>query len=231
MSNNPVTMPSDYKDIIYRLTYPLIGKLAPAIPRSVTPNQITIAAFTSALIASALLYFIQSPAAFLWWALFNLVWYTLDALDGIHARLTNQCSEYGAFLDHALDNISFIFTFTVFVIRFDLLHPFYIFILLMRFTAATMVFAVQCHAKRLYLSKLSGGAELVMITLVMILSYLFPHFNPAYYTTNLTLLYWIDLLNLQQGAFMKVGSLIYLVGVPITFWLQFQFVKRETLNL
>lgn len=227
MSNNAVIMPDDYKDLIYKITYPLLGKLAPRIPNSIAPNQITIAAFISTLIAAALLYFVQSPMAFIYWALFNAIWYVLDALDGIHARLTGQCSEYGAFLDHAFDNISFIFTFTVFAIKFDLLHPFYIFILLSRFTAATMVFTMQCHTNRLYLSKFSGGFEFLLMTIVMLLSYAFPHFNPAMHTNNSFLLHWIDLLNLQQGLFMKLTLLIYLIGVPITFYLQFKFVKKE----
>jgi len=220
-------MPDDYKDLIYRITYPLLGKIAPLIPRSISPNYITVAAFISTLIAAALLLFVKSPAAFLYWALFNAIWYALDALDGIHARLTDQCSEYGAFLDHAFDNLSFIFTFTVFVIKFHLLYPFYIFILLLRFTAAIMVFTVQCHTKRLYLSKFSGGFEFLLMTLVMIASYFFPYFNPVHHTTNPTLLYWINMLSLQQGMFMKLVFLVYLVGVPSTFFLQFNFVKRE----
>ncbi len=228
MANSNTIIPDDYNDVIYRMTYPLLWKLVPYIPRGITPNQLTVAAFLSTLIAALLLYFVTSPVAYLYWALFNLLWYVLDSLDGMHARNTSQTSEYGAFLDHALDNISFVFMFTVFVIKFDLLHSLYIFIILLRFTAAVMVFTVQCHAKRLYLSKFSGGAEFVMMTMVMVLTYLFPHFNLATYTTNPLLLNIINLLNLQQGIFMKLVLLIYLFGVPSTFYLQFRFVKQET---
>ena len=89
MSEESVIMPDDYEDVVYRFTYFLLGKIAHRIPRSITPNQITIAAFISALVGCALLYFIKSPVAYLWWVLFNFIWYILDALDGIHARLSN----------------------------------------------------------------------------------------------------------------------------------------------
>ena len=227
MSTNNVIMPDDYKDIIYRITYRLLGKVAPYVPRAIKPNQITIAGFISALIGSALLYFVTSPAAYLYWVLFNFIWYLLDSLDGIHARLTQQTSEYGAFLDHALDNIYFIFMFTIFTVKFDLLHTLYIFILLLRITGAVMVFTVQFHTKRLYLNQFSVGFELFLMTTAMILSYYFPYFNPTHYTTNPILLHLIGALSLQEGFFMKSILLIYTVGVPITFILQFNFVKRE----
>lgn len=107
MSDVKIIMPDDYKDVIYRITYFLLGKVAHFIPRSITPNTLTITAFISALTGCLLLYLVQTPAAFLYWALFNFIWYMLDALDGIHARLTGQTSEFGAFLDHFLDNIFF----------------------------------------------------------------------------------------------------------------------------
>ena len=44
----------------------------------------------------------------------NFIWYILDALDGLHARLSHQTSEFGAFLDHFLDNLFFVVMFTVF---------------------------------------------------------------------------------------------------------------------
>ena len=227
MSDEQALMPEDYKDIIYRLTYFLLGKVAHYIPRSVSPNQITIVAFVSAMIACALLYFISSPMAYLYWAIFNFIWYVLDALDGIHARLTRQTSEYGAFLDHVLDNIFFLIMFTVFTIKFDLSHPLYVLALMTRITAAVMVFIVQVHTGKLYLSKLSGGLELLLMTTVMLLFYFFPYFDPSLYTSNAVFLHLIQVLDLQQGAFMKITLWIYLVGVPISFIFLFRFVKQE----
>lgn len=230
MSTKSVIIPEDYKDVVYRVTYFLLGKIAHLIPRSIKPNQITIAAFFSAMLGTALLYIVQTPMAYIYWMIFNFIWYVLDALDGIHARLSQQCSEYGAFLDHALDNMYFIFMFTVFAIKFDLTHILYIYILLLRVTAALMVFAVQLHTKRIYLCSISGGSELLLFSMAMFLTFLFPHLNLAEHTPNPFLLHIIDLLNLQKGLFLKLMLLIYAIGVPITFVLQFRFVKRELVS-
>lgn len=226
MQNKNGVIPSDYNDYIYRLTYYLLTPLAPHIPKRISPNQITVLAFLSALTGTALLYFIKTPMAYIYWVIFNLIWFLLDALDGMHARLSNQSSEYGAFLDHALDNIYFIFMLTVFAAKFDLLHMLYIYIIILRVTAAVMVFTVQCHTKRLYLSRFSGGLEFLLFSTAMILSYYYPHMNPALLTTNSFLLKCIDALSLQQGLFMKCALLVYFIGVPVNMILQFQFVKK-----
>ena len=227
MTTKKVIIPDGYKDVIYRATYYLLGKIAHFVPRSIHPNQITIVAFLCALIGTALLYFIKTPVAYLYWTLFNFIWYILDALDGIHARLTEQTSEYGAFLDHALDNIYFIFMFAIFAAKFDLLHVFYIYVICLRITAALMVFVVQYHTKKYYLGSFTGGGEFLLFSLAMIFSYFFPHFNVAAYTTNVFLLNIIHFFNLQTGIFMKLTFFIYAVGVPFAMVSMFQFAKRE----
>jgi len=226
MKFNNVVIPEDYHDYLYRLTYYLLTPVVPYIPRCISPNQITILAFFSALAGTALLYFIKTPVAYLYWVVFNLIWFLLDALDGMHARLTQQSSEYGAFLDHALDNIYFLFMLTAFVAKFDLAHLLYIYIIILRVTAAVMVFMVQCHTKRLYLTQFSGGLEFLLFSIAMILSYCYPHINPALLTQNTVLLKCINILNLQQGLFMKCALLFYFIGVPLTMILQFRFVKK-----
>src|SRR3990167_6289289 len=164
MQNKNVIIPSDYNDYIYRLTYYLLTPVAPHIPKRISPNQITVLGFLSALMGTALLFFVKTPMAYIYWVIFNLIWFLLDALDGMHARLSNQSSEYGAFLDHALDNIYFIFMLTVFAAKFDLLHMLYIYIIILRVTASVMVFTVQYHTKRLYLSRISGGFETLLFS-------------------------------------------------------------------
>ncbi len=226
MANEGVIMPDDYKDYIYRLTYFLLGKIAHCIPKSISPNQITFAAFSCSMIACFFLVVVPDPSAFILWTVFNLLWYLLDALDGIHARLTHQTSEYGAYLDHFLDTGYFIFMLTAFAMRFQLFQPLYIFILLLRSTAATSVFLVQIHTGRLLLGRFSGGLELLLFSNCMILSYYFPHFDLSQHTSNPHLLYWIHALGLTSGVFMKVTLWLYIFGVPMTFWQQARFVKR-----
>ena len=229
MSNEGVIIPKEYKDLGWRLTYFLLGKVAHFIPRSIKPNQITVGAFMAALMACALLYFLKSPVGLLYWALFNFVWYILDALDGIHARLTQQTSEFGAFLDHFLDNISFIFTFTVFALYFDLLHPLYLFILLARFTAATTTFLVQMHTGKLPIGKFTGSSEAILMTAVMFLTYYFPGVDLSHYAHSTTLLYGVNALSLHQGVFMKLVLLFYAIAMPINFVAQWRFVKKNAL--
>lgn len=223
-------IPSNYKDYIYRFTYYLLSPFAPFISKKISPNHITVSAFFCAMLGTGLLFFITTPTAYLDWIVFTLLWFILDALDGMHARLSGQSSEYGAFLDHALDNIYFIFMFTVFIYKFDLLHMLYVYIIILRITASLMVFTVQCHTKILYLDKFSGGTEFVLFSTVMLLSYFYPHFNLAAHIKNTLLLQYVTALHLQQHVFMKLTLLIYFIAVPINMVLQFQLVKRFALQ-
>lgn len=226
MENKISVVPPDYNDYIYRFMYYILSPIAPLIPKRISPNQITIMAFFSAMIGTGLLYFIHTPIAYIYWVIFNFIWFVLDALDGMHARLTQQSSEFGAFLDHGLDNIYFLFMLTVFAAKFDLFHLLYIYIIILRVTAALMVFTVQAHTKRFYLSRFSGGLEFLLLSSVMILSYCYPTINPAQHTTNLFLLHCINILSLQQGIFMKCALFFYFIGVPVNIILQFRFVKK-----
>ena len=228
--NQNTIVPSNYNDYIYKLTYQFLAPLVPYIPRKITPNQITIAGFFCALIGTGLLYFISTPIAYIDWVIFNLLWFFLDALDGMHARSSNQGSEYGAFLDHTLDNIYFIFMLTVFAAKFDLLHLLYLYIIILRVTASAVVFIVQAHTKKVYLSRVSGGFETLLFSIAMILSYCYPTMNPAMLTTDPFLLKWIFLLDLQKGFFLKCALFPYFIGIPITFFLQFRFVKKELMQ-
>ena len=225
MSENNLAPPG-YNDYIYRLTYYLMKPLAPYIPPSISPNSITVIAFLSAMTGTALLFFINTPVAYLYWILFNFIWFLLDALDGIHARYSNQTSEYGAFLDHSLDNIYFIFMLTVFVAKFHLMSLLYIYIIILRVTAALMIYLVQSHTGKTLLCKFTGGLEFLLFNAVMVLSYCYPHINPAQLTNNVFLLQAIHFLDLQQGMFMKLALLVYFFGAPLNMFFQFRFVKR-----
>lgn len=225
MATKNSVIPADYHDYVYRLTYYLLSFVAPYIPKTVSPNQITLMAFVSAMLGNILLYLIHTPAAYLYWVVFNLIWFLLDALDGMHARLSGQTSEYGAFLDHAMDNIYFLFMLTVFAAKFHLTNIFYIYIIVLRVTAAVMVFTVQCHTKRLYLSRFSGGLEFILFSAAMIFSYAFPQVNALTWSNHATYKEIALFLNLQQGVFMKLALLPYFIGVPIAIFQQFRFVN------
>lgn len=228
MSKEYIGLPpaDEYNDVIYRYTYYALQSIAPRIPKSIHPNQITWTAFTCSMLSCVFLYFVQTPAAYLYWVLFNSLWYIFDALDGMHARITKQSSEFGGFLDHFLDNVFFTVMFTVFAIKFNLLHPFYVFIILARFTLCTVVFLVQNHTGKMYLSRFSGGGELLLMTTVMILSYCYPHFNLLQYIHNPTLLNIATWLNFDSGVFMKIVLIFYLIGMVPQYWIQYRFAQK-----
>lgn len=224
---NYTLLPNDYKDIFYRITYPLLGKLAPLIPTWIKPNHITYTAFFSSVLACLLLYVVRSPVAYLYWIFFNLIWYVLDALDGIHARRTQQTSEYGGFLDHVLDNIYFIIMFSVFIIKFHLLYPIYLTIIILRITAASIVFISQIHTGKLYVPRFSHGIELILMTTAMFLSYLYPHLNLVAISHNTFLAEISSVFNLSSGVFMKIVLLFYGIALPIGIFFIIQFVRQE----
>ena len=228
MATAKTGMPTEeINDVIYLYTYRVLRRVALLIPASIKPNQISFLAFFCSMTSCVFLYFISSPAAFLYWIFFNTLWYVFDTLDGMHARITDQTSEFGGFLDHFFDNVYFLFMFSVFIVKFHLLHPFYIFIILMRFTICTVVFLVQNHTGKMYLSKFSGGGEFLLMTGVMLLSYALPHFNLLPYITSPILLKAAVWLSLDSGVFMKLILIFYLIGMLPSFVAQYLFARRE----
>jgi phosphatidylglycerophosphate synthase len=78
------------------------------LPRSITPNTITLSGLVACLAMLAMLLSLKAPSAVL--ALVSALAihaYTLaDQLDGMQARRTNRTSALGGFLDHACDFIN-----------------------------------------------------------------------------------------------------------------------------
>ena len=83
---------------------PAYDKLAVYIPRSVTPNSITL--LGGALCVAS--YFLQqqgTPCGFVAASACFIAYCVLDNLDGKHARATGQCSDWGSVLDHGVDGL------------------------------------------------------------------------------------------------------------------------------
>lgn len=131
------------RDLVDRLTYPLYGRIAVHIPRSVTPNAITIASFAVALAGVACLGFGRSPLSLVAAAGLLYLYTLLDSLDGIHARLTGQTSPIGHFLDHLFDTLVLSLLLFAVLVRFDLLSPLYVGLVLARLTLQAVGFLVE----------------------------------------------------------------------------------------
>jgi len=75
------------------------------LPIKINPNFLTFLTTPFALIAT---YFFFNNLL-LYGAIFYLISYIFDCLDGMYARLTNTSSEYGAKLDNYVDRINHLF--------------------------------------------------------------------------------------------------------------------------
>jgi phosphatidylglycerophosphate synthase len=89
----------------------LVDPLLPLIPASVNPNSITHLGHLVNLTGTALLIALWPargwPFVVAMLALQFYMW--CDNADGSHARRTNQCSPFGEFLDHGLDQLNTVY--------------------------------------------------------------------------------------------------------------------------
>jgi phosphatidylglycerophosphate synthase len=87
---------------------PLVGWLAPKLPRGITPDHLTLTGFVGALICGMAYGASWLSPALLWFASAGLVinWFG-DSLDGTLARFRNiERPRYGFFIDNAADLFS-----------------------------------------------------------------------------------------------------------------------------
>lgn len=88
-----------FDDLLRRLKDKLLAPLAAGIGRRVHPNTLTVVALAAGLAVALLAARRQYGAALGCWALNRL----LDGLDGTLARVTDQQSDFGGYLDILLD--------------------------------------------------------------------------------------------------------------------------------
>jgi phosphatidylglycerophosphate synthase len=98
----------DHSIVLRLLERPVFGPLVRALPRGITPNQITIAGQLAAAAAFALAVSGRtgSIAGLLLLAALSLCYTVADAIDGAFARHSKQTSRLGELLDHWLDALS-----------------------------------------------------------------------------------------------------------------------------
>ena len=190
-------------DITDQLIYPLLSKLVAHIPRSVHPNTLTISAIGAGFFAAAILAFSAQPYSLLTCAGLLVVWILLDSCDGIHARNTGQCSEFGGFLDHFGDALGFFVLQAAIIYKFDLREPMVFGAMLLRQALACWTYIIRAYSGHLFITRLGWSFEIYAYAALMVGLYCFPDFR------------------LQVAAFPKldlVGTvlLLYYVAVPFT---------------
>jgi phosphatidylglycerophosphate synthase len=89
----------------------IVGPLLPLLPEKLSPNAITHIGHVVNLFGTALLLFLHPESGWPFFlAALTLNLYTwCDNADGAHARRTKQCSPYGEFLDHGLDQFNTVY--------------------------------------------------------------------------------------------------------------------------
>ncbi|MGZ5026937.1 MAG: CDP-alcohol phosphatidyltransferase family protein, partial [Methylobacter sp.] len=170
-SNQPA---SGNRDIFDRLFYPLLSKLVAHIPASVHPNLLTLGAIISACASALVFAFYPGPFAYLYCAILLLFWIVLDSCDGIHARNTGLCSDFGAFLDHIGDAFGLFVLHLAFVYRLDIQSPVLIGALLLRQATNSWIYLIQIYAGKLHLPTAGWSVEICTIAVLMTAKFFFP---------------------------------------------------------
>lgn len=190
-------------DITDQLVYPLLSKLVVYIPRAVHPNMLTGAAIASGLISAGILACSNGAYSYLLSAGLLVMWILLDSCDGIHARNTGQCSEFGSFLDHFGDAFAFFAVQAAIIYRFELHEPAVFGAMLLRQALACWTYLIRIYAGHLYITRLGWSFEIYAYAALMIALFFAPDFR------------------LQVGALpslnlLEAALLSYYVAVPIT---------------
>lgn len=99
---------TDHSLLLRLLERAVFAPIVRALPRSITPNQITIAGQLAAAAAFAVVVFGRplGTAGFLLLAGLAAFYTLADCIDGLFARHTKQTSRLGELLDHWLDALS-----------------------------------------------------------------------------------------------------------------------------
>jgi phosphatidylglycerophosphate synthase len=88
--------------------YPMWQSLQKHVPKNIAPNVISFFGFLCTFLALVLSY--QGHILLdLLSTIFVFIYINLDCIDGIHARINNNSSPIGEFIDHACDSVSAIF--------------------------------------------------------------------------------------------------------------------------
>ena len=216
MEERPV-LASGNRDIVDRFLYhAILVRIAPYIPRSITPNQITLAAFFCFLSGSLSLLMIESPVALLLQVAGIAFGLTLDCLDGLHARLSGQTSRFGSFFDHYCDQIAYLFFYFAIVIRFKLATPVFLFLIMARMTLAAVAFLHQAETRAFELPPTGPSFEYAVYCLFLCWSFVQPGdlVVLSNWVTNVRLLELVERFDLNHLTVMKVAILGYAASLP-----------------
>jgi phosphatidylglycerophosphate synthase len=165
---------NDSRDVAFEALKPAYEWVGRRVPRSVTPNQLTLAGFFCSVLAAAILLGWRSNEACFVAGGLLFLYETFDALDGMHARNTGQGSLFGAYLDAAVDAAQAAFFLFALLVRYELYAPIYIFALGFRMVLACLIHAYTVESRIRINPQFGSTAENYMIVGTLFAAGLFP---------------------------------------------------------
>lgn len=149
-------------------------RIARLVPASVSPNTLTCLGFACVTIAAVLLMTWKASAACFIAAAMIALYEIFDGIDGKHSRNTGQSSQFGAFLDDAVDAMATGLLYTAFLVRFELYSALFIFAVLLRLVYQCLNYASVVETRVRINPEYGTTGENVTLFTIMVLSGLFP---------------------------------------------------------
>lgn len=164
----------------------LIGPFLPFIPAKLTPNAITHIGHLVNLTGTALVVWLCAPR--LWgsnatpvtsgWPFFAAAFavnlYTwCDNVDGAHARRTGQCSPFGEFLDHGLDQLNSVYMAYLTCATLGLAPLGWVVMALLIPGGATLTYWEQSHTGLLKVGRLNQIESVAVMTIALVITGIF----------------------------------------------------------
>lgn len=215
------------KDIIDQCFYPLVNRIANFISPAISPNQLSFLGFTFGMMGAISLLIIPGNWSPIICSVFLFLWWILDALDGIHARRTGQSSPFGGFLDHFLDTILIVFLLFAIAIRFEMLTPFFLLLILFRLGAQSLFFLEQSFTHVLNIPTIGPSAE-TFVLIGTLIAYSFFSVDFMLFTHIPLLAKYAQIIGIDKLNFVKIGALGYLIFLPPATKYLYLRVKQHT---
>jgi phosphatidylglycerophosphate synthase len=221
---------NDCRDLAFEALKPAYEWVGRQVPRAVTPNQLTMAGLGCAVLASALLVLWPAATACFVAAGLLFLYEGFDALDGIHARNTQQSSAFGAYLDAVIDAAQAAMIFSALIVRYDLYAPFFIFIMGFRMMVACWIHAYTIESRIRINPALGSTVENYMIVGTLLAAGLFPgKISLAAMTNGDSAV--LEFLTAQKLADIGVVEGSFVVGLVVLLIVAFGLVREAKRTL
>lgn len=153
----------------------LVNPLVPLLPAKLSPNAITHIGHVVNLFGMVVLLVLRPERGWPFFlAAFTLNFYTwCDNADGAHARATKQCSPFGEFLDHGLDQFNTVYMAFLTALGLGVSPLAWVALVLLIPGGAVMTFWEQSNTGVLRMGLLNQIESVVVLSTVLVLAGVF----------------------------------------------------------